>query len=204
MRINLFFRALLILVITFQSCEYSEIENDLSKSINILKIKNVQELKGDTQIITFNLLNSDEKVHLWKNKMNSLTADDNLSEVQKKAINSLKVFLVSDLYDDTKNIILNEELKGWVFDNEDKFTRNELINYFMKINPVSANSIDFEIIDDDPDGGGGGSVDKCECSKFDDWCVSWEDCKSATCEEKRGCGFFWNRICDGECKTKNP
>lgn len=124
--------------------------------------------------------------------MGEILVNKNVNSLQTQAIKDLKKLIVPELFDENSNSSYNEEIKGWILENENSFSKDEFIDYFVNLNTnvIVTNNI-IKPIGEDED---------CDCNKSEDYCRWNTDCSTITCESSsRGCGFLWNSTCNGIC-----
>ncbi|MGO1752555.1 MAG: bacteriocin fulvocin C-related protein [Psychroflexus sp.] len=174
---------LLIILVSF-SCQNSELEID-EKSNDSDKYEKLSEMSIENARDSFILLTNNEKAEVWRERLIKLTKGDNLTSKQKVKIEKLLPLVKPDIYVETSNARkeLDKELKVWLLDYLDFFTRLEVKVYLTELTPAYP-----------------GFGEDCGCNLMDDWCRWSDSCKSSDCYSKQGCGFFWSRRCNGTCK----
>lgn len=200
---KLYFLTLLLSLFILASCETSENELiDSKQNISLEKLVNFKTMKKSEQKITYQLLNKEEKLELWKDRFSQILLIINLNKNQEEAINVLNKNLNSDFFDlnnTSQNTSAKEYVKGWVIKNEVKFKKDDFAYYFANLSDLNLisqmrNGLVTEI---------GDGEDDCECNELEDYCIgSSFECKKARCKKKYGCGFLWNSSCNGECEQK--
>ncbi|RNC87840.1 MAG: hypothetical protein ED556_01225 [Winogradskyella sp.] len=199
---KLFLLSLASLLLSF-SCETSSTEEMNDLNIDLSKVENLRVMKHNEQRIAYRLLNKDEKFKLWDDRLSSLIALPSTTEIQKKSIINLSKILETEFFssNNEKGVSINEEIKGWIIENESKFSREKFILYFTTLNEVQSDNGARDDLVLDP----GEDIEDCECNELEDYCIGISfECHKTKCDDSyKGCGFLWNSSCNGECEHKD-
>lgn len=160
-----------------------------------MKINQVLEMKGQSQVLAYKMLNPDEKFYIWETKLTKiLNSNKILSSEQKSFIDEVKStldvkYLGSSGIKDKKYLdyLANMKIKGLKI-----FSKEQMVNYFSSLN------YDANIGNQTEDGV------HCNCNSSDDWCITgdcfyWGACSTAD----GGCGWWLQETCNGYCAKKN-
>ena len=185
-----------LLVISCSKEDYFSAEPN--QTINLEKVKNVFNLKGDSQLIAYRMLSKGEKIHIWKNKLSSLAKSKKMKSSQASYIKNLeKTITFENFFNIEKRISYSDYLKEMKKIGYTLFSAKEMTTYFSSLNYDVVQIQESKVIDE---GEGGGP--HCGCNTVDEWCDYYEDCKVAVCTAENtdgGCGWFLLEDCNGSC-----
>ena len=189
---------LLMIILSLTSCTYN---NELENNIENSKIKAVfYEKNASNQKIMYNMLNKEEKLKLWEEKIENVLQKNNLNEDQLILINDLKDNLSANLFDNKsfnnekeifKSIYVKEFLKKSI---------NVFEEDFIVTNFYSLSSNGYYL--GEPDAPENGENPDCSCNTTSMWsCAASFECKtSRNCSDTAGgCGFLGMFECNGRC-----
>ena len=179
----------IILALLFFSCSKSN--EEVSSSVNQLQINGVLNNNNqDLQRITYNMLTSEDKLNLWRQKLENCISDENLNDEQRELVLELKTILIRDYFEevsnDNKEYFKNIYVVDYLERIQVAFTREQINSIFYRL---YGNSLEFE-------------DKKCDCNLGSIFgCGASDDCKAKTCTSiVSGCGFLWAWDCDGLCR----
>ena len=87
-KIKIIFSVVFLLCSLF-SCTEDKSESKINSNVIVSSIKKINNI--DEQRIAFNLLNSEEKLLVWSDKLNLILEDPNINNAQKILIIELKI-----------------------------------------------------------------------------------------------------------------
>jgi hypothetical protein len=171
------------------SCTEDKSESKINSNVIVSSIKKINNI--DEQRIAFNLLNSEEKLLVWSDKLNLILEDPNINNAQKTLIielkNNLKPCCFKDETNDEKEYFKNIYVVNYLKEIDKVFTREQIEKIFY-------NLYDYRIADN--------TKKSCNCNKGSLFgCGASASCKNKTCTDSNsGCGFMWAWECNGICE----
>jgi hypothetical protein len=160
-------------------------------SVNLLKIKNVSEMKEqETKKVAYLLLNDEEKFIFWSDHLSEASNDEELSDDQQHLfsvlIKNLKTEVFSERDNDYKSYFKDIFVKNYLVELQKKFTRSEIEDIFYNAGNLIA------------------PRNNCNCNRGSMFgCGTSGNCYGA-CNTNTitnsGCGFLWAWECNAKCK----
>jgi hypothetical protein len=187
-------RLFLFISLLFISISCSTDDNTLNEGINQSKINEVLNQNDyETQKVMYRMLNQNEKLTLWDNKINNLILNNNLNKKQVELLNELKINLKTEIFNqvssENKTIFKTVFVKDFLNKSKSVFASEFFFDNFYNIQLKIA-PIDSELPD-------------CTCNKGSAFSCGWN---SVTCRESDkcsdtddGCGFLLLYSCNGRC-----
>lgn len=188
------------------SCSNDQTNDAGVQEIDALKIQTVQRSNTDeeAQKVGYRLLNEEEKLTFWKERMNQFLQDEHLNSHQKELIEEFRDRLSAPIFSDTQNdeqeYFKNIFVPNFLERIKNKFSFDEIEFIFYSARP--ANLLTVAPIDGGSTGGGNGDRKKCNCNQGSLFgCGASRNCRdSKTCDIVfNDCGFAWVFDCDGLC-----
>lgn len=182
------------LFLVLNSCsKEDELTNESERSVNMDKIENVLILKGQGQKIAYRMLNANEKLFIWEDKLSNLLSSNDLNSSQISYIKELQNTLKVENFNLTnqKSAYYKEYLVKMKKIGYTLFSPKEMVSYFSNLNSnINQKYQEPPRI-------------HCGCSTADDWCVTG-DCYSFYCTTAdAGCGWWLGEDCNGFCATND-
>lgn len=196
---------ILLLGVTIFALSCSKDELISPKQVNSGLVKEALAIPDNrSAIVTFQMLNAEEKVLFCRSRLEGLLKTRKFSAEQVKHINELIKFAKPELYE-SKTPIIRERIKSftkrWVTEGQKYFTFQQLFFIGFRFDQCESAFSD-EIVPPPPQ-------NDCSCCS---------DCLSqcffgsvGTCSTKvackktdSGCGIIGTSGCDGECSNSTP
>lgn len=159
----------------------------------------------DTQFAIFNSLSSNNKVRIFKEKIQLLLGMDTVPNDDKIHLKKIQDYITGQIYEEN-NIESDAFFQNWesyAYNSlkwEDIKMKVYVYTWFTPDELFGRRGSPFTLSPAETDGGGGGAGDMLPCvCRYDFVCGSW-NCADGCTKTDSGCGIIGTSRCTGTCK----
>lgn len=170
--------------------------NEIERTSSNKRISQVLNEKNyTTQKIMYSLLNEEEKLKIWNDKIENILQKNNLTKEQSDLIYELKNNISLNLFkdgerNDEREIFKSIFVKNFLKKTVNVFSEDFIVSNFYYINENTAKAVPIDDLSD------------CTCNIGSMWsCSGSFECKDTNkcADTTSGCGFLTMFECTGRC-----